>query len=67
MRNDRFENDINAAVDEAQKFLKKTAFEQAHGDIVVTITMYRGQPVKLSKTFCEHLTKRQTTGLVVEK
>ena len=64
MKNDRFENEINAAVNEAEKFLRKTALEQAHGDIVVTITMFRGQPVKLSKSFCEHLAKRQTVSLV---
>ena len=64
MKNDRFENEINAAVNEAQSYLKKMACEQAHGDIVVTITMFRGQPVKITKSFCEHLAKRQTVSLV---
>ncbi len=64
MKNDRFENEINAAVNEAQSYLKKMAFEQVHGDIVVTITMFRGQPVKITKSFCEHLAKRQTVSLV---
>ena len=67
MKNDRFENEIKSTVNEAHKFLEKNAFEKEHGDIVVTITMYRGQPVKLTTSFCEHLTKRRTTGLVVEK
>ena len=67
MKNDRFENEIKSTVNEAHRFLEKTALEKAHGDIVVTITMYRGQPVKLTTSFCEHLTKRRATGLVVEK
>ena len=64
MKNDRFENEIKSTLNEAHKFLEKNAFEKEHGDIVVTITMYRGQPVKLTTSFCEHLTKRQATSLV---
>ena len=60
----RFESEIKRTVSEACSFLEKTAFEKAHGDIVVTITMYRGQPVKLTTSFSEHLTKRRTTSLV---
>ena len=67
MSNGRAEIEIKKAVNEASKYLEHTAFEKQHGDIVVTITMFRGEPVKLTTSFCEHLTKRRTTSLVVEK
>ena len=67
MKNEKLENEIKSTVNEAHRFLEKMELQKAHGDIVVTITMYRGQPVKLTTSFCEHLTQRRTTGLVVEK
>ena len=59
--------EIKKAVNEAHKYLEETDLEKQHGDIVVTITMFRGEPVKLTTSFCEHLAKRRTTSLVVEK
>ena len=59
--------EIKKAVNEAHRYLEETAFEKQHGDIVVTITMFRGEPVKLTTSYCEHLTKRRATSLVVEK
>ena len=59
--------EIKKAVNEAHKYLEETALEKQHGDIVVTITMFRGEPVKHTTSFCEHLAKRRTTSLVVEK
>ena len=59
--------EIKKAVNEAHKYLEETALEKQHGDIVVTITMFRGEPVKLTTSFCEHLARRRTTSLVVEK
>ena len=67
MMNSKHESEIRKAVNEAHRYLEETAFEKQHGDIVVTITMFRGEPVKLTTCYCEHLTKRRATSLVVEK
>lgn len=38
-----------------------------YDDIIVKITLNDGFPVKIEKTFCEHITRRTTTKLVVQK
>ena len=58
---------VKEAVDAASEYLEKMAYEKNYGDIVVTLTMYEGEPVKLNTAYCEHLMKRKKTSLVVEK
>jgi hypothetical protein len=58
---------IKQVAEEAQQFILQQASEKKFGDITVTITMNDGVPVKLTNSFCEHISKRRTTKLVVEK
>lgn len=58
---------IEQAVDEAREILFEGARSNGYGDISVTITMHEGVPVKLTHSVCEHLSKRKTKSLVVNK
>lgn len=58
---------VKEAVSEASEYLEKMAYEKNGGDICVTLTMYKGKPVKLNTAFCEHLIKRKKTILVVKR
>jgi len=58
---------MQSAAKEAQQFLYDKASENKFGDITVTISLKDGVPVKITKTFTEHLVQRKTTSMVVEK
>jgi hypothetical protein len=58
---------LSKILEESNEFVRRIAGEQKYGDIIVKITLNDGFPVKLEKAFSEHLTKRKTTRLVVQK
>lgn len=58
---------LSKVLEESSEFVRRIAGEQKYGDIIVKITLNDGFPVKLEKAFSEHLTKRKTTRLVVQK
>lgn len=58
---------LSKVLEESNEFVRRIAGEQKYGDIIVKITLNDGFPVKLEKAFSEHLTKRKTTRLVVQK
>ncbi len=58
---------IKQVLEEAQEFILQQASKKKYGDISVTITMNDGIPVKLTNSFCEHISRRSTSKLVVEK
>ena len=58
---------LSKVLEESNEFVRRIAGEQKYGDIIVKITLNDGFPVKLVKAFSEHLTKRKTTRLVVQK
>jgi len=57
---------LKQASKEAFDFLYHQGLISRYGDITVTITMNNGVPVKLTKCFCEHLSKRKTDKLTSE-
>ncbi len=58
---------LSQVLNESNEFCRKVAGKEKYGDIIVKITLNDGFPVKLEKTFCEHITRRTTTKLVVQK
>lgn len=58
---------IEQAAEEAKMIFLEAARSNAYGDICVSITMHEGKPVKLTRSVCEHLLKRNTKSLVVNK
>ena len=58
---------LSQVLEESNEFVRQVAGKQKYGDIIVTITLNDGFPVKLEKAYSEHLTRRKTTRMVVEK
>ena len=58
---------LSQVLNESNEFCRKGAGKEKYGDIIVKITLNDGFPVKLEKTFCEHITRRTTTKLVIQK
>ena len=58
---------LSQVLEESNEFVRRIAGEQKFGDIIVKITLNDGFPVKIEKAFSEHLTRRKTTCLVVNK
>ncbi|MCR4626489.1 MAG: hypothetical protein K5640_02475 [Treponema sp.] len=58
---------LSEVISEANDFIRQVADKEKYGDIIVKITLNDGFAVKLEKAYCEHLTKRKTTGFVVHK
>lgn len=51
---------IKSTSKEAYDFFCEQGKLNRYGDITVTITMNDGVPVKLTKGFCEHISRRKT-------
>lgn len=49
---------------EAFEYFCEQGTKNRYGDITVTITMNDGVPVKLTKSYCEHIAKRKTEKVV---
>ena len=58
---------LSKLIEEAGDFFIDTAGKQKYGDMTVTITLNDGVPVKITKLFCEHISRRTTTRVVVNK
>ncbi len=58
---------LSKIIEEAGDFFIETAGKEKYGDITVTITLNDGVPVKITKLFCEHIARRTTTRVVVNK
>ena len=58
---------LSDIIEEADEFITKVLKSEKFGDVIIRITLDEGVPVKLEKAFCEHLTRRKTASLVVNK
>ena len=58
---------IETLIADSDRFIRDEAKKRKYGEIIVTITMHEGVPVKLETAFCEHIARRTTTRYVVKK
>ena len=58
---------LSDVISEINDFVYEVTGKEKYGEIIVKITLNDGFPVKLEKAYCEHLTRRLTASLVVEK
>ena len=47
---------LSKILEESNDYCRRIASEEKYGEIIVRITLNDGCPVKLEKSFCEHIT-----------
>ena len=58
---------LSKILEESNDYCRRIAAEEKYGEIIVRITLNDGCPVKLEKSFCEHITRRSVNRYVVHK